>query len=186
MIVTVLVIAVGLAMDAFAVSISNGMCIKNISLVQKWGIPLSFGAFQMAMPIMGYFLGSSFSAAISKIDHWIALILLAAIGINMIAGSIKDKKEDKVCYIEKFTLKELMIQSVATSIDALAVGISFALLNINIWFASAAIGVITFAISGIGIYIGRKLGGALKNKAEIVGGIILIAIGIKIFLEHVI
>lgn len=181
---TIVTVAVGLSMDAFAVSVTNGMCVRDLNNKRRVLTALSFGIFQAAMPIIGYFLGRTFSDAISAVDHWVALILLSAIGINMIVEAIKSKNEE--CSLAPFSYKSLFVQSIATSIDALAVGISFAVLNINIWVSALFIGAITFGICLFGIFIGKKLNSLFKNKASIVGGVILIAIGLKIFIEHTI
>ena len=157
-------------------------------------IALSFGIFQALMPALGYFLGSTFEAAISRFDHIIALVFLGFIGGKMIIDGIKElrenKNKEKAAETEEKTFKlsfgNLMIQSVATSIDALIVGVSFAALpNVNIWAAVLLIGVITFAISLVGVFSGKKFGQLLGSRAEIFGGLILVGIGVKVFVEHV-
>lgn len=178
----IFLIALGLSMDAFAVSVTNGMWVKKAALVYSLMCGLCFGLFQGAMPAIGYAFGSGFEKWISVFDHWIALILLLFIGGRMIAESIKHKEPDES--IVMLTLPLLIVQGLATSIDALAVGVSFAALSVNIVSTSAIICSVTFVISCMGVFIGRKFGGRLNNKAEIAGGIILISIGLKIFTEH--
>lgn len=181
MFIEILLIAVGLSMDAVCVSMSNGMCYKS-KLKQAFLIAFSFGIFQGIMPLIGYFAGSLFSKQISTLDHWIALILLALIGGKMIIDAIKE--DDELSCKQKLTFKLLFMQAVATSIDALAVGISFAALNINIYIASSMIALTTFIFSFISVFIGKKLGTKLNQKAGILGGTILVLIGLKIFIEH--
>ena len=191
--IELILLSVGLAMDAFAVSIGNGLSMKKNEPKAALAIALSFGVFQALMPTLGYFLGSTFEAAISRFDHFIALIFLGFIGGKMILDGIKELRESKKDGGEKSEEKPfklsfgtLMIQSVATSIDALIVGVSFAALpNVNIWAAVLLIGVITFAISLVGVFSGKKFGQLLGSKAEIFGGIILVGIGLKVFVEHV-
>lgn len=180
-----LLIAVGLSMDAFAVSVTNGLCLKNVNIKWTLGMGLCFGLFQGAMPTIGYFLGSTFSDYISALDHYIALVLLGFIGGKMLIDAIKNKDE----HLEKsdagISLGMLMVQGVATSIDALAVGVSFAMLpNISIVMAAGFIALITFFLSVAAVFVGKKFGSLLNSKAQIIGGIILIAIGVKIFVEH--
>ncbi|MCM1227162.1 MAG: manganese efflux pump MntP family protein [Clostridium sp.] len=178
-----ILIGIGLSMDAFAVSVTNGLCHKDIKLGKTFMTGACFGGFQGLMPLIGYFLGIGFAKYITAFDHIIALILLGFIGGQMIFESFKkDEEENKaVC----LTAKMLFMQGIATSIDALAVGVSFAALkDVNIAFAAAAICCITFAFSIAGVYIGKKFGTALNNKAQLVGGLILVGIGVKIFIEH--
>lgn len=179
--VSVILIGVGLSMDAFAAAICKGLSIKKNFLEKSFIIALFFGIFQGLMPYIGYLLGSLFAEKLQAIDHWIAFVLLFIIGSNMIRES-----KDKTCEIEddKLDIKNLLMLSIATSIDALAVGISFAFLNINIGTAVFIIGITTFLISFIGVRVGRVFGVALKDKAEIVGGLILIFLGTKILVEH--
>lgn len=183
---TLILLALGLSMDAFAVSVTNGLCVKNVSRRQVLQVGLAFGFAQGAMPVMGYFAGRTFSSAITSLDHWVALILLGAIGGKMIVEAVKSGHEPQSCPATGvLTLKTLAVQAVATSIDALAVGISLALMNVNIWFAAGSIACTTFVLSVLGVVIGKKSGGFLKSKAELAGGVILVLIGVKIFLEHV-
>ncbi len=183
-ILTIMFIALGLAMDAFAVSISSGITIKHQRFKNALKVAIFFGGFQAIMPILGWFAGYNLREFISDIDHWAAFGLLSIIGCKMIYDSIKrgsDKKETNI-----MNLYVLLILSIATSIDALAVGVSFAFLEIVIWTPVIIIGIITFILSFIGVYIGNKLGHFCKNQIGIVGGLILIGIGIKILVEHII
>ena len=197
-IVELLLLAVGLSMDAFAVSIGNGLSMKGISLKKALPIALSFGLFQALMPLIGYFLGSAFESIIKQWDHYIALVFLGFIGGKMIFDGIKeiiaDKKaketdgtEANAMSVDEKNLSfgKLMIQAVATSIDALIVGVSFAALpDVNIWLAISLIGVITFSLSMVGVFAGKKFGELLGSKAEVLGGLILVGIGVKVFVEH--
>ena len=178
-----LLLATGLAMDAFAVSVTSDMVKKNVHKLWALGIALTFGLYQGVMPAIGYALGVKFSKHITKFDHYIALALLGFIGGKMIIDALKhdDEKIEKNAIL---TFGELMVQGVATSIDALAVGVSFAAMNVNIVRACTYIFVITLVLSFIAVFIGKKFGTLLNNKAEIFGGIILVGIGIKIFIEH--
>lgn len=180
-IIEIFLIALGLSMDAVCVSMSNGMCYKT-KFKTVLGIGVAFGAFQGIMPIIGYYAGSLFSKQISAFDHWIALVLLLIIGGKMIYDAIKDESDDK-CAV-KLTVKLLLVQSIATSIDALAVGVSFAAMNTNIYLSASLIAITTFSLSIIAVYVGKKIGTKLNRKAEIFGGTILVLIGIKIFIEH--
>ena len=190
--VSIILISIGLSMDAFAVSITNGAMINKATVSEGIRIGLFFGGFQALMPLIGWSVGIKFQRYISALDHWIALILLSIIGIKMIYDSIKESKEHKdeiACDYsqgEKRCLnnKTLTILSIATSIDALAVGVSFAFLKVSILSTITIIGTITFIICFIGVVIGKKCGELLKKRAEILGGLVLIFIGIKIFIEH--
>lgn len=182
-----LILAVGLAMDAFAVAVCKGLSIRKISIKHPVVVGLYFGIFQAAMPLIGYFLGKQFSDKISAIDHWVAFILLGIIGVNMIRGSIKEEEEEDCGCGEtdnSLNVKGMLVLAVATSIDALAVGITFAFLKVNIFMATSFIGIVTFLISAAGVVIGNVFGGKLKSKAEMAGGIILVCLGTKILLEH--
>ena len=169
----------GLAMDAFAVSVCKGLAMKKLSGKKAVIIGLYFGLFQALMPVIGYLLGSAFSSLVEKIDHWIAFILLALIGINMIreAGD-EENVNDSVAF------KVMLVLAVATSIDALAVGVTFAFLSVRLIPAVSLIGIITFVLSILGVVLGHRVGGRLGPKAQIAGGVILILIGLKILLEH--
>lgn len=181
MIAEIFLIALGLAMDAFAVSICKGLAMKKVNFKKMLIIALYFGIFQALMPVIGYLLGASFEAIVTSIDHWIAFILLLFIGINMLREAFS-KEEEKVT--DDTGIKTMIVLAIATSIDALAVGISFAFLNVNIVIASSLIGGITFIVSMIGVVLGNKFGDKYRKNAEIFGGVILIIIGIKILLEH--
>ena len=178
--VEIFLIGVGLSMDAFAVSICKGLSVKKLGIKHAALAGIYFGGFQFLMPVIGYLLGSSFQSLIESFDHWVAFILLALIGGNMIKESFE--KEEKLD--DDFGFKTMLLMAVATSIDALAVGISFAFLSVRIVPAAALIGVTTFILSGIGIYIGHAFGTKYKSKAELAGGVILVLIGLKILLEH--
>lgn len=186
--ITILLIAVGLAMDAFAVSVSNGVAVNDFRLGHGVKLGFYFGGFQFVMPIIGWILGNSVKNYIESVDHWIAFVLLGAIGLNMILETRKTQDKELSscmrCADEVLSVRLLTLQAVATSIDALAVGISFALLDINIVFAAAIIGAVAFLFSFAGGVLGKGLGGLFKQKAEFFGGAILIAIGIKILSEH--
>ncbi len=173
-------IALGLSMDAFAVAVSKGLCLRKMQYKHAVITGLFFGGFQALMPLIGYFLGIQFEDYLTSVDHWIIFALLALIGINMILESRKE--ENKEC--DTLNYKNMTILSLATSIDALAIGITFAFLHVNIYFGITIIGLTTFGLSFIGVIIGSMFGSRLKSKAEIAGGIILIAIGAKILLEH--
>ena len=188
---TVLLIAVGLAMDAFAVSITNGMATRGFSSKDAVRLGVYFGGFQFMMPILGWVLGRSVKQYIEAFDHWIAFLLLIVIGIGMIKEGIMESKECPVPNSpsppqDALTRKKLIVQAVATSIDALAVGISFAILDIHILIAALIIGVVAFCFSYFGGMAGKKIGTIVQEKAQIFGGIVLIGIGVKILLEHTI
>ena len=179
--VELLLIAVGLSMDAFAVSICKGLSVKKVGPKHAVLAGLYFGGFQFLMPLIGYLLGFKFEHLITSVDHWIAFVLLALIGGNMIKDAFS-KDEEK--FSDDFGFKTMLLMAVATSIDALAVGITFAFLEVDIVPAAALIGVTTFIFSAAGIYIGNAFGAKYKSKAELAGGVILILIGLKILLEH--
>ena len=184
-ILELLLIALGLSMDAFAVSVTNGMCSKKINLKWAFAIALTFGLFQGAMPAIGYGLGQTFTSYVTKFDHIIALILLGIIGGKMLIDAIKCNDDDS-CDVKSanLTFGSLMIQGVATSIDALAIGVSFSAMKVNIVTSAGFIAIITFICSFCGVFIGKKFGTVLNKKAQIVGGLILIGIGLKIFIGH--
>ena len=181
MFITVLLTGIGLAMDAFAVAICKGLKMQKLNYKQTGLIALFFGGFQAIMPFIGWVLGKSFEVYIKSVDHWIAFALLLFIGGKMAYESFESDDDDCDCDI--FDIKELLMLAIATSIDALAVGIAFALKDINIYLAIAVIGIVTFVLSAIGVFIGHKFGAVYKSKAELAGGIILIFIGVKILLE---
>lgn len=172
-------IAVGLSMDAFAVSICKGVSIPKMSWKKAFLVGLFFGVFQAVMPLIGYFIGSQFAHLIQDVDYWIAFVLLVLLGIKMLKGDHEEEKVD-----ESFSFKTLTLLAIATSIDALAVGITFSFLQISIWLAITLIGVITFVFCVIGVKIGNAFGSRFKTTAERIGGIILILMGLKILLEH--
>ena len=169
-------------MDALAVSICKGLSVKKISPRYMYNTAIWFGGFQALMPLIGYFVGIHFADLVTNVDHWIAFVLLALIGSNMIKESF-DKEEVKGD--PDFSFKTMLSMAVATSIDALAVGVSFAFLKVDIWSAILVIGVTTAAFSAAGVLVGNVFGARYKSKAELAGGIILVAIGLKILLEHI-
>lgn len=174
-------VAIGLSMDAFAVAVCKGLSMKTINKKYMFLIALFFGGFQALMPLLGYFLGSQFSAYIERFDHWVAFLLLAVIGGNMIRESREEAEEESY---QGINYKELLLLAVATSIDALAVGITFAFLQVEIVPAVALIGCTTFVLSLIGVVVGNLFGARYKSRAEFTGGVILLLIGVKILLEH--
>ena len=174
-------IAVGLSMDAFAVSVCKGLAMPKCTFKKAAIVGLWFGGFQAWMPAIGYILGAQFQEAIASIDHWIAFVLLALIGGNMIHEALDNDEEEADASLD---VKPMFLLAVATSIDALAIGITFAFLKVNIIPAVCFIGIVTFIISFAGVKIGNVFGARYKNKAEIVGGVILILLGLKILLEH--
>lgn len=174
-------IAVGLSMDAFAVSVCKGLAMPKCTFKKAAIVGLWFGGFQALMPAIGYVLGAQFQETIASIDHWIAFVLLAMIGGNMIHEALDNDEEEADASLD---VKTMFLLAVATSIDALAIGITFAFLKVNIIPAVCFIGIVTFIISFAGVKIGNIFGARYKNKAEIVGGVILILLGLKILLEH--
>ena len=174
-------ISVGLSMDAFAVSVCKGLAMPKCTFKKAAIVGLWFGGFQALMPAIGYILGAQFQEAIASIDHWIAFVLLALIGGNMIHEALDNDEEEADASLD---VKTMFLLAVATSIDALAIGITFAFLKVSIIPAVCFIGIVTFIISFAGVKIGNVFGARYKNKAEIVGGVILILLGLKILLEH--
>lgn len=179
----ILILAVGLSMDAFAVSICKGLAVKDISFKKAAIVGLWFGGFQALMPMTGYFLGSSFSNAIQSVDHWVAFILLSLIGANMIREALS-RDEDAGRDSGSLSFKTMLMLAVATSIDALAAGITFAFLDVDIALAAGMIGCTTCIISMAGVKAGSVFGTKYKSKAEMTGGVMLILLGLKILLEH--
>jgi putative Mn2+ efflux pump MntP len=177
------IIAVGLSCDAFAAAICRGLSIKNISFRNALLVGLYFGGFQAAMPLIGYMIGTGFSDLVNKLDHWIALALLVFIGGKMIFDSFKKEEQCKTDAAPLGISKMLPI-AIATSIDALAVGVTFAFLKVKILPAVTFIGLVTLILSMIGVKIGNMFGTKYKNKAEFMGGIILVLMGVKILLNH--
>lgn len=178
-------IAVSLSMDAFAVALCKGLCMKRINYKHAGVIALFFGAFQALMPLIGWFLGKQFEQYITPIDHWIAFVLLGYIGGKMIWDALHEDNEGQACDIEeRLDLKELLVMAVATSIDALAVGITFAFLQISIVPSICTIGLITLCLSFVGVIVGNRFGNKFQSKAQLAGGTVLVLIGLKILLEH--
>jgi len=177
-------LAVGLSMDAFAVSVCKGLAMKKATIKGQLTCGFWFGGFQALMPLIGYFLGVSFTDFVSSVDHWIAFILLGIIGGNMIKESFS--KEEECCHTPDFSFRTMLVMAVATSIDALAVGVSLAFLRVDIWNAVMLIGIITGLFSTVGVYIGNLFGNRYKSRAEFAGGFILLVMGIKILLDHTI
>ena len=175
------IIAVGLSMDALAVAICKGLSMAKMSWKKGIIVGLWFGGYQALMPLIGYLLGAQFESRITAFDHWIAFILLGLIGGNMIREGVsgdEEKTDDSV------SIKSMLPLAIATSIDALAVGVTFAFLRVNIVYAVSFIGVITFLLSTVGVKVGNVFGARYKSKAEIAGGVILILMGLKILIEH--
>ena len=183
---TTLLTGFALAMDAFAVSVTKGMTLRKITPFISFKIAFLFGLFQGLMPFIGWFIGIRFQSYITAVDHWIALFLLSFIGLKMIFEAYEDSKNPELTVTcdDELNNTELIILSIATSIDALAVGVTFAFLNIDIIPICVSIGVITFLVCFIGVLIGKKIGSVFKNYAQIIGGIILILIGLNILNEH--
>lgn len=176
--IEILLIGIGLSMDAFAVSVCKGLSVKKLSIKNILLCGVWFGGFQTLMPFIGYCLGSTLSGLVDSIDHWIAFILLAFIGINMIKESFEEEKQN-----DDFSWKTMLMLAIATAIDALAVGVTFSFESINIFMAISIIGLTTFIITSAGVYIGHVFGNKYQQKAQITGGIILILIGVKILIE---
>ena len=181
-----LLLAVGVSMDAFAVSICKGLCMPKATPKACMTCGVWFGGFQALMPTIGFFLGTLFADAIQAFDHWVAFVLLAIIGINMLKEAF-EKQECDCCDVNSADLspKTMFVMAVATSIDALAVGISLAMAgNVNIWLAACFIGICTFGFSAVGVKIGNVFGAKFEKKAQLAGGAILVLIGLNILLEH--
>ncbi len=178
---TLFITAVGLSMDAFAVSICKGLAMKKLSLKKACIVGLWFGGFQALMPLTGYLLGSRFEQYVTSIDHWIAFVLLTLIGLSMIREALSKEKDTAN---DSLDIKTMFLLAIATSIDALAVGVTYAFLKVDIVPAVCFIGIITFLLSAVGVKVGNVFGTRYKAKAEIFGGIILIAMGIRILVEH--
>ena len=179
--VELFIIAVGLSMDAFAVSVCKGLSVQKMKASHALTCGVYFGGFQALMPFIGYLMGSQFETMITKIDHWVAFILLGVIGINMIKESREKEEESLDC---SFGVKAMLPLAIATSIDALAVGVTFAFLKVDIYWAVAFIGAVTFVLSAVGVKAGNVFGMRYKAKAEFAGGTILVLMGTKILLEH--
>lgn len=180
----IIVISIGLAMDAFAVSVCKGLAMKKLDIKKMIIVGLYFGGFQGIMPLVGYLLGANFESFVTKVDHWIAFVLLSIIGINMIKEAFKSEC-DCESHNDSVAFKTMIGLAIATSIDALAVGITLAFLKANLMAVVLSIGIITFVLSMMGVWIGNKFGNKYESKAQITGGLILIIMGAKILFEHV-
>ncbi len=183
-IVELLLIGVGLSMDAFAVSVCKGLNMRRVNKLHCFVIALFFGGFQALMPLIGWLLGRQFEQYITSVDYWIAFVLLAFLGGKMILEALKEEEEEINKTESRLELKELFVLAVATSIDALAMGITFAFLNVAIVPAISIIGCTTFVLSAAGVFIGNIFGSRYKNKAELAGGVILVLLGVKILVAH--
>lgn len=177
-------LAIGLSMDAFAVSVGKGLSMKKVTAKKCGIVGLYFGLFQAGMPVIGYCLGVQFQDKITSIDHWISLVLLVLIGISMIKESIQKEEESTKETEDTLKVSEMLTLAIATSIDALAVGVTFAFLHVDLLWAVSFIGIVTFIISACGVVIGHFFGSKYKKSAEMAGGLILIFIGLKIVTEH--
>lgn len=180
-ILEIFLIGIGLSMDAFAVSVCKGLSMKKLDWKKAIIIALYFGVFQAVMPVVGYLLGTTFESLVTQVDHWIAFILLGIIGANMIKEALGKESENSN---DKVDFKTMIVLAIATSIDALAVGITFAFLKTKLLSSILIIGVTTFVLSLVGVKIGNKFGDKYEKKAEFLGGVILILIGVKILIEH--
>ena len=193
---TVLIIAGGLSMDAFAVAVTQGACLDIRTVRYPFSIGITFGFFQALMPLVGWVAGSTFSSMIQHIDHWIAFVLLGIIGVKMFADGYVDlrrkrraKANGMACEVRCggiLRIHDLLMMGIATSIDALAVGITFGMLRIDIWSSILVIGVTTFIVSTSGVYLGKRAGPLLGDKMEMAGGTVLLLLGLKILVEHLI
>lgn len=183
-IVELILVAVGLSMDAFAVAVCKGLGMKRLDLRHAMVIALFFGGFQALMPLVGWALGAGFQSLIEPVDHWIAFVLLAFIGGKMLWDAFHEEDGQPSCPSEHLDVREILVLAIATSIDALAVGVSFAFLQVDIVPAVSLIGVITYALSFLGVGAGHLFGVRFEKPATIVGGVVLIGIGLKILLEH--
>ncbi len=182
--IEIVLIGVGLSMDAFAVSVCKGMQMRRLHLLRMLLIAVFFGGFQAIMPTIGWILGSTFADRIAKIDHWIAFILLGFIGLKMIYDAVTEEPEVEEKNDPPLPLSELLMLAIATSIDALAVGVTFSFLHVEIVNAVMIIGVTTFVLSALGVVLGFLTGGLLRDKAQIAGGVILVVLGIRILVSH--
>lgn len=180
----IFLMALGLSMDAFTVSVSNGLCTRNLRVSHAVKIAFSFGFFQALMPIIGYYAGITLSGYLQNVSYWVAFGLLTSIGIKMIYETLKKVQSDQCFSRDPISFKMLLLLSIATSIDALAVGISLALVDqTDIGLAAGVIGTVTFFVCLAGVYIGKRFGTVFEKKAEIIGGLLLIGIGVKILIE---
>lgn len=185
-ILEIILIGIVLAMDAFAVSMCRGLSMRKIDYKQATVIALTFGVFQAIMPILGWLAGTQFEKFIERVDHWLAFGLLLLIGGKMIYDGLRKKKDEDAALLDNvLNFKELILMAIATSIDALAVGITFAIVDgLSIWWSVLIIGLITFALCFAGVIIGHKFGNRFEKQATLIGGIVLVLIGVKILLEH--
>ncbi|MEG1548583.1 MAG: manganese efflux pump MntP family protein [Clostridia bacterium] len=183
-IISLLLIAIALSMDAMAVAVTSGILVNNPRKRDVIKLAAFFGVFQFIMPVIGWMLVKTVSGYVESVDHWIAFALLSFIGIRMIIGALNSKNDIEKASANPFLTKTLLLMAIATSIDALAVGASLGFADINIWFCGILIGVVTFFLSALGVYIGKKMGKLFKKHAELIGGVILIGIGLKILIEH--
>ncbi len=181
--VELFLLAVGLSMDAFAVALCKGLCMQRLDKRQGTLIAAFFGGFQALMPLIGWFLGTQFERYITSVDHWVAFGLLAIIGISMLREAFSRKEEEVDCTVKQ-DIKGLLLLAIATSIDALAVGITFAFLQVNILPAVSLIGITTFLLSFAGVWAGKRFGLKYQKKAQMAGGAVLILMGLKILLDH--
>ena len=180
-----MLLAVGVSMDAFAVSVCKGLCMKKADLRAQAICGVWFGGFQAMMPLIGFFLGTLFAEAIEAVDHWVAFLLLGFIGVNMLKEAFEEKEESCDANEADLSAKTMFVMAVATSIDALAVGISLAMAgDVNIFLAVLLIGLTTGILSGVGVKVGNMFGSRYEKKAQFCGGAILILLGLKILLEH--
>lgn len=178
-------IAISLAMDAFAVAVAKGPCLSERELTKKIGMPVLFGLFQMIMPIIGWLIGAQLAGKIDAYDHWIIFGLLAYLGLNMIRNGKKEENdEDDLIICSLLTWREVLVLALATSIDALAIGLTLAFFDINIIAATSLIGIVAFVLSLAGVYLGQQLKKIFAGEAEVVGGVVLVLIGLKILLQH--
>ena len=181
-IIEIILMAVALAMDALAVSICKGMTIKKLTPEHILKVGVYFGGFQALMPIAGYYIGKTFADVIKSFDHWVVFALLAGLGIHMVIGAFKEEKE----HTSDFSHKTMLILAIATSIDAMAIGISLSIMKTGLWVNVGVIGAITFAMTAIGVVVGNKFGNKLGVKAELIGGFILIGVGLRVLIEHLV
>ena len=179
--IELLILAIGLAMDAFAISICKGLSFGKLKLKHYLIVGAYFGGFQFGMTVAGYYIGINFSSFIEAFDHWVVFGLLMLIGLNMIRESL-DKNDDEIN--DKLDVKTMVLLAIASSIDALAVGVSFAFIHVEIFYTAAVIGIVAFVLSVLGVKIGNRFGDKYQNKAQLMGGIILVLLGFKILLEH--
>ena len=180
---TILVIAVGLSMDAFAISLASGCSVQHLTLQRALKTGWWFGGFQMLMPIVGWLGGLALRGLVQNVSDWVAFALLCVIGAKMIVEGLRDRVAGEASALGDDTWQEMLVLAIATSIDALAVGVSLSILQVSIWWPALLIGLVTFSLSVAGTLLGCQVGGLLQDKAEVVGGVALVGIGVKILLE---